>query len=290
MKAIYTFFLASGAYVAGVSGGYIAERLGYKALFWISTGLSAAIFIATLLLLPETLFNRKQALEAESTSTVVAVAPKEDHQGCAAELEQVQPQQRLSFRRSLTMFNNNRGGLWQQFVAPFLTLRFPAVWVIMLQYGALVGGLVSMTTVSPIFLFVSPYSWGENVGLVNLAGVVGTCLGLLTTYVVSDYLVKMRASREDSGLFEPEYRLPAFFGSLFLSTAGLWIFGFCAAHPSPSGWIGLAMGMGMLSFGIVQIPSIGFNYVSLYLSHGRHYWTAAVPQGFEADKLLSIAD
>jgi len=49
---------------------------------------------------------------------------------------------------------------------------------------------------------------------------------------------------------------------LFLATTGLWTFGFSAQNPAPNAWLGLQFGSGMLAFGLMQAPSIGFNYVS----------------------------
>jgi hypothetical protein len=60
----------------------------------------------------------------------------------------------------------------------------------------------------------------------------------------------------------------AMFPALVLSVVGMWTFGFCAANPSKHAWVGMGFGLGMNAFGIVQIPSVGFNYVSeQYPSH-----------------------
>src|SRR5258708_1047085 len=37
--------------------------------------------------------------------------------------------------------------------------------------------------------------------------------------------------------------------------------GFCAQNPSPKAWVCLEAGLGMLTFGLMQVPSIGFTYV-----------------------------
>ena len=78
----------------------------------------------------------------------------------------------------------------------------------MLQYGALVGGVVSMATVGPMYLAMPPYLWGNNVGLYSLGGLVGVVIGALLTFTSADYLVKWRAKKETHGFSEPETRLP----------------------------------------------------------------------------------
>lgn len=132
------------------------------------------------------------------------------------------------------------------------------------SYGGLLGGLVTIATVGPSLLAAPPYLWGNNVGLINLGGLIGCILGFIATFALADTLLKLRAKKGGQGLAEPESRLPAMFPALFLATTGIWTFGFCAANPSPHAWAGMAVGYGMVGFGITQIPSIGFNYVSVH--------------------------
>lgn len=49
--------------------------------------------------------------------------------------------------------------------------------------------------------------------------------------------------------------------ALFIATAGALIFGFVAQNPSPTGWVGLQFGIGAVAFGLMQAPSVGFNYL-----------------------------
>lgn len=42
---------------------------------------------------------------------------------------------------------------------------------------------------------------------------------------------------------------------------GALVFGFVAQNPSPKGWVGLQFGLGMVAFGLMQAPSVGFNYL-----------------------------
>lgn len=115
----------------------------------------------------------------------------------------------------------------------------------------------------PILLASPPYLWGNDVGLINVGGLVGTVLGAIYTAVVADWWFK-RSAKATNGKAEAESRLPLVIPSLFIATTGMWTFGFCAAHPSPKGYIGLEVGYGMVCFGLMMVPSIGFNYVSTY--------------------------
>lgn len=80
--------------------------------------------------------------------------------------------------------------------------------------------------------------------------------------MTSDARLLGQAKHEGHGFAEPESRLPASFPGLFIATSGLFVFGFCAQYPGPKVWVGLEVGYAMLSFGLMQVPSIDFNYVS----------------------------
>lgn len=258
--AIYTGFLAGGSFVAGVSGGYIAGNLGYKYIFWISTAIMGFTLLCEIFLVPETLFDREMHLARDATVQIAS-------DGHAKETSHVETQDERSrkdtfgYVQSLKVGGIYRGDVVRQFTAPWYSLLFPGTWMVMLQYGGLLGGIVTMVTVGPILLTLPPYLWGKNVGLLNLGGVAGNVVAALTTYILADRLTKWTARRKSTGLAEPETRLIAMFPALVIATTGNWVFGFCADNPSPHAWAGLAVGLGMVAYGTVQIPSVGFNYL-----------------------------
>jgi hypothetical protein len=92
---------------------------------------------------------------------------------------------------------------------------------------------------------------------------VGVLLGFVTTAVFSDRVISWQSARSTNTYIEAEVRLPLAIPGLFLATTGLWTFWFCANNPSSLMWVGMQFGLGMLSFGLVLVPSIGFNYVCL---------------------------
>jgi len=167
---------------------------------------------------------------------------------------------RMTFSQSLKI-GVYRGDLLKHMADPWRSLAFPGTWMVMLHYGGLLGGLVTIATIGPQLLAAPPYLWGKNVGLLQIGAVVGGVLGFFFTYFTADRLITGKAKKESHGFAEPESRLPALFPALFLATTGIWAFGFSAAHPSPHAWAGMVVGYGMVGFGIMQIPSIGFNYL-----------------------------
>ncbi|EMC95506.1 hypothetical protein BAUCODRAFT_123934 [Baudoinia panamericana UAMH 10762] len=250
--AVYTIILASGSFVGGLCGGYIAGINGYKYIFWISAALSGFIFLCQFFLVPETLFDRSAHLSRQDAIREVLTEKIN-----IAHVEiQSSPAPNDSFpigqQLKVGIF---RGNVIHHCVAPWLPLVFPGIWVVMLHYGGLLGG------VAPQLLSMPPYLWGNNVGLINIAGVIGTFLGGAATYFVIDRQVTRTAKHERDGLAEPESRLPIMFPALFLAVTGMWTFGFSAQYPGAHTWAGLAVGFGMVSFSITQIPSVGFNYL-----------------------------
>jgi hypothetical protein len=221
--------------------------------------LSAACFLMALIFLPETLFDRLRVMGNDQTPPETESEHEKDNN---VRIKHIESYPKFTFARSLRM-NTNRGGYLRQFGRPWLTLRLPGVWMVMFQYGGLVGGIVTITTIGPNIVSEPPYLWGKNAGLLSVGGIIGTVLGGLFTLFFADSQLKRQAKQDSHGLAEPESRLPIIIPSLFLATTGLLMFGFCAEYPAPGRWIGLEVGFGMLCFALMQVPSIEFTYVSV---------------------------
>lgn len=261
--AVYTSALASGPFVGGIAGGYIAGRLGYQYTFWVSTAVAAFSFLLILFFVPETLFDRGQYLD--EIRRTESEGGFENEKSASVTLEQTTSRHQsvdYKYTQSMGLWSSYRGNVVRNIIRPWLTLRFPGTWVVMLQYGSLVGGVVALATIGPTLLAMPPYLWGQNAGLINAGGLIGAFLGGVVVFSTADFLTKWRAKREAHGLSECETRLPLIFPGVFLAVTGTWTFGFCAAHPSPHSWAGLIVGSGMHAAGLTMVPSVGFNYVS----------------------------
>ncbi|KAI7341506.1 MFS general substrate transporter [Hortaea werneckii] len=260
--AIYTLLLALGPTVGGICGGHIAGKLGYRYIFYISAALLGFVLLCQIFLVPETLFDRQRHLIEEQHPIVSGEGSFSDEKANVQMIERTMPgeKQTLSFGQSLKV-GTYHGSFLKHLIDPWRSLAFPGVWVVLLQYGGLLGGLVTISTIGPQLLAQPPYLWGNDVGLIGLGAFVGTILGGASTYFLADFWMKRAAKKISNGLAEPETRLPVMFLALFLAFTGMWTFGFSAANPSPHAWVGMVVGYGMVGFGITQIPSIGFNYI-----------------------------
>ncbi|KAF2151533.1 major facilitator superfamily transporter [Myriangium duriaei CBS 260.36] len=257
--ALYTVCLTGGSLIGGVIGGYITASLGWQWTMWLSAILSGAILVLSIFFLPETLYDR--IYESNTTTMTPGQGDSRKEYGSVAHEERVEHHHRpYTFTRSLG-FMAPRSGLLRRFIQPWTTVIFPGTIMVMLHYSGLVGLIVTISTLSPQLLAEPPYLWGENVGLINVAGLIGCALGGLYTYFTADWIIKRGAKHASNGLTEPERRLPLMFPALFISTAGALVYGFSAQYPAPNRWAGLAAGYGMVAFGLMQVPSIGFNYI-----------------------------
>ncbi|KEQ82771.1 MFS general substrate transporter [Aureobasidium pullulans EXF-150] len=259
--AIYTIFLASGSLVGGLIGGYITHSMGWRWTMYISAILSGALLLLSFFFVPETLFDREAAMAIVRPEGYDNDSPI----GEKAEIARVETVNsvvfpKYTFARSLKV-GMYRPGLLKRFITPYTTLLFPGTWMVMLHYAGLVGLIVTLSTVAPQILAQPPYLWGGSVGLINVGGLIGTVLGAIYTYFTADFIVKRQAKRERHGFSEPEARIPLMFPALLIATAGSICFGCSAQAATPKAWIGLEFGAGMVAFGLMQVPSIGFNYI-----------------------------
>jgi MFS family permease len=256
--------LCAGPLAGGLSGGYIVFRHGWKALFWVSLALSGLCCLGVALFVPETLYERSFASET------IPAAKSEKQIDQEEQVEYKQPtgtSQDHGTYKPFTIaqalgFNRPRGSLARQFLQPWKTLALPGTWVVMLHYAGLVGGIVTISTIGSQIVAQPPYLWGANAGLINVGALVGTVVGYLYTHMLADGSLVKKANSKRHGVAEAEDRLPTLFFPLATATCGFLVFGFCAQYPGPKQWVGLEVGYGMLSFGLMQVPSVGFNYVS----------------------------
>jgi MFS family permease len=279
--------LVVGPLAGGISGGYIVFQQGWKMIFWISLALSAACLVGVIFFVPETLYTRSAPVEGVTNSET----EKNTQFGNNEHVEDKQSVNVGEHHASYSSFTyvqslgfiKPRGSLLKQFIQPWKTLAFPGTWVVMLHYAGLVGGVVTISTIGPQLMASPPYLWKANAGLVNIGAVIGGVIGYIYTFMLADGRLVKKASKTRHGVAEAEDRLPTLFFPLFIATGGLLVFGFCAQNPGGHRWVGLQVGYGMLTFGLMQVPSVGFNYVSLK-SHPFHYTYLQ----YSVDRLLPL--
>lgn len=263
-QGCYTVCICIGPIIGGMSGGYIAGNKGLAWIHWVNVILAATLLVACLIFVPETRYIRDEAQVPNQNDKSTDVETKTDTEIVEDMTAQAPEPHSKKHPRSASMWKLNKyqGDAWNSFLAPWKTFRLPGVWLVMFWYAGLVGGVVTVTTVAPTIISEPPYLWGNNAGLIMTGGIIGAVLGLIATNLTADRVIATKKTLRGEVFAEAEARLPVAIPGLILATTGLWTFGFCAQNPGPHMWVGMQFGIGMLCFGLMQAPSIGFNYVS----------------------------
>ncbi|KAJ6103021.1 major facilitator superfamily domain-containing protein [Penicillium sp. IBT 16267x] len=254
----YTVCIALGPIIGGIVGGYIAENQGLIWIHWVNVILSAVLFIACVFLLPESLYHKEPP--ATPGERIMDDKPSKNHDDKNSELiENVSyppeeslnlGQQPAQFSRLMRLYTFQGGSTFvPNFLAPWKTLRLPGVWLAMLWYAGLVGGVVTITTVGPTIVASPPYLWGKSAGLIMVGGIVGSILGFVATSLGSDRVLTTKKVLS-GGQFV--------FAACDDRFVDFWIL--CSTIRSTH-VVGMEFGLGVLCFDLVQAPSIGFNHI-----------------------------
>lgn len=217
----------------------------------------------------ETTFDRYEHWRQQQAEIEAAQSLDDSNKAHAIGIEEPEADtiNKLSFGEAMGL-RRPRGILWRQYLRILRAMAFPGTWVVTLHYAGFIGGVVTISLVGPMYVSSPPYLWGANAGLINIGGIIGAIIGYAYNHITSDRSLKKQAKMLRNGVAEAEDRLPTLMFPLALATGGLLVFGFSAQYPGPSRWVGLEAGFAMLSFGLMQVPSIGFSYVSdMNLSH-----------------------
>jgi MFS family permease len=112
-------------------------------------------------------------------------------------------------------------------------------------------------------IFVANYGFSTlQASLTNLAFFIGQVISIPLSGWVSD-TVSMRATRKNSGVREPEMRLPALIPTVILTAMGLVLIGVSIQHKLH--WIVPVVGFGVLGVGFVATCTIAVNCKKVYL-------------------------
>ncbi|KAF9478103.1 MFS general substrate transporter [Pholiota conissans] len=253
---IFTLMLTNGAHLAPIVGGYVARDRGWRWCFWVGAILNGAMFIFSLLFMPETLFDRP---DNDSTDNVSIVGD--------------------AYRPPLMEFSTYLRKLWfwdldrhasrqikatDFVIKPLSMLKYPSVAFPAFYYAVTYGfaSIEPALTLATIFTELYHFDTVRN-GLANgVSLLVGASLGELCSGPVTDRMMRIARKRAlKNGQNAPsEVRLQGIWTgavtimpTLLHTTDGLTVH-FATTFIAP------CIGMAIACFGIQIVTSVCYTY------------------------------
>ncbi|RKU49500.1 hypothetical protein DL546_008478 [Coniochaeta pulveracea] len=268
MLSVYLFGQQLGSILGLISGGSIADTVGWRWSQYIVAIIDAVVFVLLFFSFEETMFPRFLFTPTVIDATVSSRADVEEAAtGAAKDSVKVSGEGGMDLRiashasgpeglvdefpkrtyfqllRPWIQYRQNKTGFWQYFRRPFFLWGFPNVVIagFIFAFGC-TAGIVSFNTISEI-LTDEPYNFSTTAtGLVFFAALVGNFIGW-GTGVLSDQVVIFLA-RRNGGVKEPEMRLWMLIPCSIYAVLGYMLYGWGAqtgAH-----WMTVAVGVGAM--------------------------------------------
>ena len=277
---VYTWSYFGGVMVGPIVSGSMSERFGWRSFWWLNVAFYAASLAFQLCLHPETYYDRRHLVGAAaapderspsvrsnaseaaagksaSSQTADAPAPESGHEQTAASWFRRGAPTRMQFTRIQARASWRE--LWLSFWTPIMLFSFPVVeWTSFAFSWSASCFLVVNLTQSQVF-HAPPYNMSTSaVGLTNLAPLLGGTIGMLVAGPLSDW-ISMRATRRNSGIREPEMRLPTLIPFATIALAG----GLVVAYGYEQLWkmeVIVIVGYTLLGIQVTAISAVAMTY------------------------------
>ncbi|KAK2616430.1 hypothetical protein QQS21_000672 [Conoideocrella luteorostrata] len=280
MNGWFLFTQGVGAFLGPLAASFIVQANDWRRSWWLSAGLLGLSSLLIIFLLEESTYvpthNDQDAVGNDDEpwffDRPVSFASIADGHGhvdlvdlsrtmTIAVPDAPVPAKRKTLRTRLALITRTGRPIKKRFLAPFATLSFfPAVSYAALTFGAFMGWLAIFGHIITRRLFSPPYNFGaKDVGLFELAPLIGNTMGGLVVPALSDRFILMLVRRK-GGMYHPEMRLPlAILGAIF-TCVGMSVFGYCIFEDDAP-WMTLALGFGLFAFGLGICVNVALTYV-----------------------------
>ncbi|KAK4498398.1 hypothetical protein PRZ48_011056 [Zasmidium cellare] len=276
--AVYVLVLFGSSFISPIIAGWFDVVYGWRWTMFLGAMISALAFFILFFGMEETMYYRR-TIEGEGlqnvpgsiaeTSSNEEKNPEKLHMFAVPSLSQDPPTTQpypppRTYLQKLKPFIRLPGRptpkqvLWMMWRPLPIILQFPNIAWSGFIYGINLSWYnVLNGTTSPV-LSAPPYNWSAAlIGCIYVGPIIGSILGCIWSGWLADKWV-LRLARRNGGIREPEQRLwPLSIAGVF-TCAGLILWGVGAYHGIH--WIGLAFGLGMLTFGLIVGGSIGLSY------------------------------
>ncbi|ATZ52147.1 hypothetical protein BCIN_07g06450 [Botrytis cinerea B05.10] len=195
-----------GPVIGPIAGGFVAQRIGWRWVFWI-------LFIAGTII--------TIGIECLNVETNPRLLIKRKVARLSKELNR--SDLRSVYDPSNSAHHSNASVLANAMIRPLKMLIFSPIVFILSLYMAVVYGLLYLLFTTITTVFTDKYHWQPELGGLAYIGLgFGFFLGLIVVARISDVTV-VRMTKANNGVFEPEMRLPAcIFFACFIPISFFW--------------------------------------------------------------------
>ncbi|EXJ54322.1 serine/threonine kinase 16 [Cladophialophora yegresii CBS 114405] len=269
---LYAFFLAGSNYFAPVICGFIADRQGWKWVFYWPAIFLGVGLIWCFFFLEESNYKRATVGVVETTSgsqtpTSVTVAektgeklPEVTKEPATVESGTITYGTNKTYLQRLSLWQPSKGeNMLPRAIRSLKYLGWPVIFYAGFSYGSYLIWFNVLNATASIILGGPPYNFKASmVGLSYLSTCIGVCVGSYFTGRFSDWLT-IRLARRNNGIMEPEQRLWPFAACIIVVPASLILWGVGAAQKVH--WFGLVFAMGTLAGSTVFGITLSVNYL-----------------------------
>ena len=263
---LYTNAISGGNTIGPLICGFVVQGLGWRWHKWISVILTAINFVAVLLFVPETRYDRSTITQSniDSTSNLHQSLPepkevtedekKDSTLAVTPTYSSDTPQQlpKKTFLQDLSLWSGTAStNLLKMFIRPLPMFVYPSVIYSFLCYSISLVIVVAVNILNPFVLQAPPYNWKPQInGLINIPGFLGNVLGAYLGGRLVDQFCEWK-TRRNHGVFEPESRLWMIIWPFLITPAGCLVFGYGVERTL--NWTAMFFGYGMISVALTAV-------------------------------------
>ncbi|WRT66195.1 uncharacterized protein IL334_003148 [Kwoniella shivajii] len=263
---LYALQLYTGGALGPILSGYIYDGMGWKAIVWLSSGLTGLTALLLIFLLEETSYVRRSAMEAASAPTVATLnegqVEEENNDvkldAIEAGVHEVQHQGIAPRPRVISSWPGPRPWKFEKphpqcgaiigrcLFQCFALLRSPIIWWCGITFGSFQVYYNFVAALASGVLSVEPYNMSSSaIGLTFISSLIASFpAAAFGGYFVDWY--GLRQARRNHGISEAEHKLNLYIICLIATPIGLLMMGlgpYYSAH-----WIVFVIGCGIVNF------------------------------------------
>ncbi|KAJ6021171.1 hypothetical protein N7540_006675 [Penicillium herquei] len=251
--SVFGFGPLFGPVLGPICGGFIAQRAGWRWVFWVLVISSGALTTFVVI------FNRE-------TNPVILIERKT----AKLRVELDRPELQSCYEKGNTDNVSKTSFFVRRLTTPLRLLFHSPIVSIIAVYIAMVYGCLYLLFTTITDVFQNTYHWGVGIsGLAYIGLGLGFLVGQVAFGLISDKIT-LRMTKQNNGVFEPEMRLPlTIFFALFVPISFFW-YGWSV--DAGTHWIVPIIGLFPFGFGMIGIFTTLQTYVvdsyTLYAASG----------------------